>query len=335
MSTSGVPDILSHARLARLVGDVKSRTATASREVITGRHEDVGRAVSGDTGGVHLLNKAVADARAYQKSLALAGARTSMTQNALSALTADSREIAVTTLGALNGQDAPSLKAQAIDARTAVHSIFGLLNTTEGGRAIFSGDAVDRSPLGDPGRLLSEVRAIMEAGPDAAAVNAALDEYFNDPDGGFATDIYNGGEGAAPPVEIAPGVYVQPAVKADAPPIRDLIRNLAVIANYEALPAGSAAARDSIVREAALGALDAETALTEMRASIGVAETRMAAAVERYALEEAALATVLNARTARDPFEAAAELQKLETQLESSYLMTARLARLSLVNFLR
>jgi len=39
--------------------------------------------------------------------------------------------------------------------------------------------------------------------------------------------------------------------------------------------------------------------------------------------------------TSRDQYEAAAELKALEASLEASYMLTARLSQLSLMNFLR
>ena len=42
-----------------------------------------------------------------------------------------------------------------------------------------------------------------------------------------------------------------------------------------------------------------------------------------------------NQMTARDQYEAASELKQLETSLEASYTLTARLANLSLLNFMR
>jgi len=43
---------------------------------------------------------------------------------------------------------------------------------------------------------------------------------------------------------------------------------------------------------------------------------------------------LVNDLTARDQYEAATELQSLQTTLEASYLITARLSQLSLLNYL-
>ena len=61
----------------------------------------------------------------------------------------------------------------------------------------------------------------------------------------------------------------------------------------------------------------------------------MATVKARHQTSEAALTLAYTKLAGRDQFEAAAALIQLEAQLETTYLTTARLANLSLVNFLR
>ncbi|HXI87526.1 MAG TPA: hypothetical protein VNH64_08705 [Parvularculaceae bacterium] len=334
MSTSGVPDILNQARLARLVSELKSRQTTTSQEAITGRYEDVTKAVGGDIGGVDLISKAVADAQTYQTNLSLAANRAAITQSALGSLNEDATRISTNALGALGRGDQLSLKTAAADAKDALSAIFSRLNTADGGRYLFGGDVTAQPPIASLDQLLSDVNGIIAAGPDPASVDAALDTYFNDPAGGFATTIYQGGTKDAPSVEIAPGARVAASARADAQPIRDLIRGLAVVANYNALPAGSAVARDTVVLKGATTSRAASDSITDLRGALGVAEARIQAAKDQHAAEETAFTNVLNNKTARDPFEAAAALQNLESQLQAAYLVTARLSKLSIADYL-
>lgn len=335
MSSTGVPDVVAHARLSRIISDMKSKAQLARTEAVTGRYEDQTKAVRGDIGGAHLLNKAIEDAKAYQTNLSLAETRTSRTQTVLAMLTTESARLGASAIAGLGTGDEASLKTIAADARATILNIFGALNSTEGGRALFGGDATDRPPLAAVEDFLADIETLIAGAADAAAAETALDTYFNDPAGGFATDIYQGGDGEASSVELAPGVRVGASVRADDQSIKDLLRGLAVIASYEALPSGSAEARDALTRSGAEYALVAEDDLVNMRARLGVAESRIAAAKDRYTSEETVLTSILNQKTARDPYEATAELQLLESQLEASYLMTARLARLTIAEYLR
>jgi flagellar hook-associated protein 3 FlgL len=56
---------------------------------------------------------------------------------------------------------------------------------------------------------------------------------------------------------------------------------------------------------------------------------------ESLDIEETIFTSAFNALTARDQYEAAGALKDLESSLEASYLLTTRLASLSLLNFLR
>lgn len=335
MSSVGVPDILAFSRLSRAVNDLKSQADVARTEMVTGKYEDVTTATNGDIGGVHILKKAVEDAQAFQRNLGLAENRATRTQSVLASLTSESTRIGTSALSGLGAGIEAQMKTVAEDARGSLYTMFAALNTTAGGRALFAGDATETPPLGPVEDLLADVQAIIAASADAAAADAALDFYFNDPAGGFATSVYRGGAGDAPAVELAPGVRIGASVKADAQPIKDMIRGFAVLANYQTSPSGSAIERDILAKSAAESALKAETNLTDLKASIGVAENRIAGRIEQYAAEETVLTQLFNSKMARDPYEAAAQVQLLENQLEASYVITARLGNLSLANFLR
>ena len=335
MATSGVPDILAHARLSRVVSDVKARAQAARTEVASGRVGDVTKAANGDIGGVQLLKKAVDDAKSYRTSLALAANRATLTQNVLGVLTSESARLATGAYAALGAGDEATMRTIAKDAKGALYAIFGALNTTDGGRSLFAGDATNAVPLGSVDALLADIEGIIAAAPDAASAQSALDAYFNDPAGGFQTSIYGGGANDAPAVELAPGIRVGASVKADAQPIKDVIRGFAVLANFATAPGGSAAERDALMTGAAELSLAAEQHVVDMRAVVGVSESRIAATIERYQSEETVLSNMLAKKTTRDPFEAASELQLLESQLEAAYLVTSRLARLSIAAYLK
>ncbi|MEM9705818.1 MAG: hypothetical protein AAF850_07045 [Pseudomonadota bacterium] len=331
--TNGLPDILSSTRLGRSINLLRRDADVAREEFVTSRVQDITKATNGDVGSVHLLTKSLADNQATQRNLTLAQNRTAFTQDVLSNLSSEAARIGTEVIAA-NGIDADfTLQTLSTDAAATLRTIFANLNANFSERAVFGGDRTDRPPLADPETLLTDVRAILTAGPDKATIDAALDTYFNDPAGGFQTTIYQGGENDAPAVEIAPGVRIDVSVRADAQPIKDLIRSFAVIAERDNVNVPGDEATE-ILSEAASGALNADKDLVQVRASIGVNEQRIADSQGRFETEETLLQNLLNDRTLRDQFEAANQLQLLETQIEASYLITSRLANLTLANFL-
>ncbi len=177
---------------------------------------------------------------------------------------------------------------------------------------------------------------ILEAAPDAAAAYADLVLAFDDPGGIFATTLYLGSTGDAPATEIAERERLAYAPRADAPALRQILRDMAALA--AALDRTNAIPDDqrTALAERAIGGLrNGAEPMAALAASVGSAEERMADIQARHQAAQAALNTSYNALAGRDQFEAAAELTALEVQLETTFLTTARLANLSLANFLR
>ncbi len=332
MAVSFTPDLLSFSTLSRNVADIKSRADTARTEATTGRIQDITQQTRGNVGDTHLLKKAVDDVVAYQDNITFAIGRADATQKILGSINEDSARIASQALAAAKRDDDAIVRTSAEEARGAISTIFAGLNASVGGRALFGGDVAEQFPLSSPQQLIADIEAIVAAAPDAATAEADIATYFNDPAGGFMTNIYQGGAGDAPEVEIAPGVRVDVSVRADSQEIRDMLRGLVSMIAFSSAPFTDAG---SLVESGATLTLETETTFTDLRARIGAGEARLENARSRYAEEEAALTTLYNQRTTRDPYEAASQLQLLETQLESSYLLTARLSRLTLANFLR
>lgn len=332
MPLTFTPDLLSFSTMSRNVANLKSRADVVRTETVTGRHEDITAHTRGNVGEAHLLKKAVDDVAAYQENLTFSIGRASATQASLNSITTDSSRISTAALAAVQRDDTAVLRTSADEARATITTIFSALNASVGGRALFGGDVAEQFPLASHEQLLTDIETIVAGAADAATAETLIDTYFNDPAGGFATNIYQGGAGTAPEVEIAPGARLDVSAKADDPVIKDLLRGLVSLAVFES--AGFTDAQ-AFAEAGATRALESESSFTELRARIGIGEGRMEAARSRYADEEAALTTLFNQRTARDPFEAASELKLLESQLESSFLLTARLSQLSLSNYLR
>lgn len=332
MSITNVPDQLSFSRLSQSVADLKSRVDTSRKESVTGRYEDLTKQLKGDVGGGHLLKKAIDDTKLFQENLTVAGSRAQITQATLGNVGSDSSRVATDLLAAVGRGDLSTIDVMTDDAKASLIVTFASLNAVFAGRALFSGDATDRPPLAPPEQLIADIEAIMAGATDAADAQAQLDIYFDDPAGGFATTIYQGGANRAPGVEIAPGTRLDASAKADDPAIKDVIRGLVTIATSK-----SATFTDvnTILTAGASQIFDAEANIVDQRAAIGINEARISAATARYEAEETVLTSLYNEKTLRDPYEAASELQLLETQLEASYLLTSRMARLSLANFIR
>ena len=327
-----VPDVTRFASISRNVADLKQRADVTREEAVTGAYQDVTKQLKGDVGSAHLLKKAVEDVQNYQQNLSLSQGRTSATQLALGNIGTDANRLGSETLLGLEQENPTLMQSLSDDARVVVSAMFSSLNASFGGRSLFGGDEPSGAPMGDPAQLIADVEAILAGATDTADAEAQLDIYFNDPAGGFATNIYQGGANDAPAVELSPGIRINASIRADAQPLKDALRGIAVMA---AIGSAGFADRNVLIENNALATLEAEGSVIDMRAALGVSEARISDTISAYETEETILSGLYADKTSRDAFEAASELQILETQLEAAYLMTSRLSRLTLSNYLR
>jgi flagellar hook-associated protein 3 FlgL len=333
MSSYGFPTMLQYSRLGAAVADIKQRSEQARTEVVTGRIADLKTELGSAVGDAQLLRKAIDDVAALQRSTQRALGRAGAAQIAIARAVEGVETIGANLLSAVGQNDQSSINVAANQGRLQLESAMAAFNARYEGRSLFSGDASTQPALAGADTLLNDIRAIFTGAADMTQLEADLDTYFNDPAGGFATNIYVGGAGDAARAEISDGELVNYSARADEQPVRDLLRNLAtlVVANEQtAFPD-----RTEALTAAGAGMLQAANDVVGVRARVGAAEERMAATEARLSAEATALGVAYNERASRDPYEAAALLKALEAQLESSYIITARISQLSLANFLR
>lgn len=315
------------ARLGQAMAEMRERVEAVSEEAVTGRHRDLTAHLGGRIGQAMLAQKALASLALERDQISLRESRLGLTQQGLAAIHDSADGLAVRLQDALGMGEDFALKGVARDARAALEQVFTVLNTRHGERYLFAGEATATRPMaGSVDDLLADIRQIAGTAGDAGAFETALDDYFNTPGGGWQAARYGGS--ATPPDG--------DAVTAADPAITQLISGLAVMAlsSPDQAPALFDRAPDAL--EAAASRLSAgQTALMEVRAGQGLAQSTLASRREALDMEETVLTAALNELSARDQYEAATELRELERNLEAAYMVTARLANLSLTNFLR
>jgi flagellar hook-associated protein 3 FlgL len=164
-------------------------------------------------------------------------------------------------------------------------------------------------------------------------VTAAVTGWFADPLGFGA--FYQGG-GPLSPTPIAQGETADVSTTAMDPALRDTLAGLAMAALIDrGVLAGDTAERGRLAQQAGQQLVSTEDARTTLQARIGTVEARIEAARTRNASEETALSILRSDIGSVDPYEAGTRLEAIQSQLESLYLVTARVSRLSLAEYLR
>lgn len=334
MSLTGVGDLASTFHLRRQSAGLKELTLRLSTEMATGLRSDPARRLGGDLVTLAGIETSLARLEGFSVAAAEVGVFASAMQETLATLNRHAGDLAPSLLSAASAGNHAMTRNLAASAADRLGSALGALNTRVGDRTLFAGVATDGPAVISAGTLLGVLDGLVAGQTTAAGVEGIVTAWFADP-GGYAATVYLGGPGAGP-VAVSPEDSVALDLTAEDPVIRETIMGLALAALVDR-PGGLAlpAEQQVLARRAGELMLGGETRRADLAARIGLAEGRIGGAVERNRAESSALETARVDLLSADPYETAARLQAAESQLEALYTVTARLARLSLVDFLR
>jgi flagellar hook-associated protein 3 FlgL len=270
---------------------------------------------------VHSLSEVSLTAAAQQSALARIGDSTDALFETLAVTTTDSSAV--------------SLESLVDQAHGALDAIMSTLNTSYGGRHLFSGTKVDSPALISAQDMLNDLSTAVTGASSIADVQSIADNFFDLATGGFETGVYIGSDQALTPVDLGNGQTASLNVRADDQVFRKVLKSVALIAIADDT---SLAIPDSVRRELAVSQTDAllsaSSDITELRAQLGFSEGRIERSITQFETERASLELARGELVNVDPFETASTLEAVRQQLETLYTITARTSRLSLANFL-
>lgn len=337
MQISGYSDLLSFTRRNRVTSQLRDQLQTVSEEAVTGLKADITKATEGRTGEAHLLQKAINDLGLSQQMNNLSQTRLSLTQNSVEGVRNAVNDMGTRASVALFSNAQIGIDIIIDEAESNLESVMSAINSRQGSRHLFSGAKTDRPPFGDGAaqHVLSDVNDILSNALSTQGAKVALDIYFNDPAGGFATQIYQGSVNDAPDLPIGNGSTVNSGLRGDNEGFRDIIRGLSVLASSNAANGINEPDPFKNIFLSGAGFVSKGTdVMIKIEGQIGILSETLGKGQERLANEAVALGEAFNSVFGRDQFEAAAELQSLQVQLEASYAITSRLSDLSLTNYL-
>lgn len=222
----------------------------------------------------------------------------------------------------------------AAEARSALDSMIGTLNTDIAGRYMFSGTATDQAPLVDTATLLIELKLAIGGATTPADILSAATTWFEAPSG-YAALAYQGANEPLSPFKVSQTEQVTLDIRGTDPGIRKSIQMAAISALADDPIFGLDDAEKAALYMASGGQLLAgQDDITMLRANVGFAEARIETIAARNSAESTSLSFAKAALLEVDPFEAATKLEEVQFQLQSLYSVTVRMSQLSLVNFL-
>ncbi|CUH35257.1 flagellar hook-associated protein FlgL [Jannaschia seosinensis] len=315
--------------------ETRTRIATLTAEMSSGRKADLGRAVASDFSEFSRIAHDVRTNEARRHALAAASSYTATAQTALEAVGKVSEKLTsqVLTSASVGGFSDPRLVADM--GRNALTDIVSALSTRSGDRAIFAnGDVSDTPPI-NLTALLTETAAIAAGAANATDMLDAFDLYFA-PGGGIETTALSAFPASEVVFPTGDGNAIGMPTSLSDPGLREVLKQAALAASLDdvgfAMDQSASSVLGQRLSTQAIGAADG---LVSVQARIGGVEERMARVASGIADEGVRLQMRHNDLVTADPFETATRLENEMTRLETIFAITARRSGLRLTNFLR
>jgi flagellar hook-associated protein 3 FlgL len=338
MPVTSVGDLAQSQFLRRQTANVKSEVDRLTTEIATGRVADSSAHLRGDQTALAGIDSVLARLRGHASVTAALTLQAEAQQRALARVEEVASGAATTLVTAAYGtqsglRDAGRQAWQALD--TTLQSLnlrLGDRAVFAGDRAVFAGDGGDGTAIPGAAELMARLQAAVAPAADGPSVAAAVEAWFAAPDGFPA--LYRGGP-PAPALAISPNEAVALDITAADPVLRDTIKALALGALLSDPGVGGGnAGRAALARQAGEALAGQATDRATLAGRLGVVQQRLAEAESRNSAEADAMAMARNSLLEADPYDTATRLQDAEARLEMLYTLTARLSRLSLVDFL-
>lgn len=327
---------------------LQAELAKANEEVVTGTHADLGLALGSRTAVSVALRRQRTDLDAITQDNALTSLRLDATQAALQTMREGADKTLKELLAATVEQRGTLVAAAAGERLGALAST---LNGSSGGQYLFAGLNAQEAPLTayagsppSPARTAAETAFRTAFGVDpgsagASAITPAQMAAFLD--GAFAnlfaetawTGTWSDASSRTIQSRIAPDETAETSATANAAPFRTLAMAYVMAAGL-GLASLSTETQAVVTDRIAARLREAGAGLAGIEAGLGTSQARIKDAEARMAAQKTLLAARLGELEGVDPAEAKTRIDRLTTQIQMSYSLTAQLRQLNLVSYL-
>jgi flagellar hook-associated protein 3 FlgL len=345
VSTSAMQNAV---RLA--VQRAQAEVTSGQIEVTTGRHADIGIALGSKTTRTISLHRDVARIDSMLNNNALVTQRLTVSQNVLGQMAGDAQNMLETLITVSSSGDQAQLNVAKRGITAALEGFIGLANTASGGEFLFAGVNTDVRPMqdyfaaGSPAKQAFDDAffdrfGFAQSDPQTSTITAADMEDFLD---NWVVPLFEGADwtanwSAASDTNMTSRITNTELVESSTNANTDAFRKfaMAAVVGVEMLEMNlNGDARALLSSRSIQLAGDAIAAVDAQRAQLGVAEARVTKANDALSAQKGVVAVYIGELEGIDPYEAATRMTTLLTQMEASYSLTARLQRLSLMNYL-
>lgn len=317
---------------------LKTTLTTLTQEVASGEVADLGMRLQGNTRALNEIEGRLGTTRQLQRNGAEAALQLQGVQDLFDAVRVTVGGLGIALASNPFGGAGVELGTRATETAQTFEAVVQRLNGTNSNRYLLSGQASDVAPLSDASQILDALQVATIGLTTATDVARAVSDWFDAPQGagGFLDVAYHGTMGPGQRIPVGDGIVVDITTTAASPAVRDMLKGLATAAILDrGVLSGNPAEARQLTVQAGWRLIDADTALLAEMGRVGLGQQVIDRAQSGNA---AALDTLERSRNdirRADPFETAAALTEVQTQIESLYAVTARLSKLKLVDYLR
>lgn len=331
------------------VSKLQAKLAEAQKEVATGRLADVGSSLGFKTGQAVSLRQEHARLQSIADTNSLVASRLDATQAALKALGEGAQTFLSQLVAVRTGNPGPQVVQE--QAQAALAAFADTLNTTFNGASLFAGINTDVRPITAYGQQPAPASAQAVAGAFSAAFGvaqsdpavanitpAAMQAFLDGPfaalfDAAAWTSTWSAASDQNVKSRISTTELIETSVNANDAAFRKIASAYTMLADLGATNM-SQATFQTVIDKAVTVVSEAVSGITQLRADLGTAQQHVVKASERMSIQIDIMTRHIGALENVDPFEASSRMSALLTQVETAYAMTARIQRLSLLNYL-
>jgi flagellar hook-associated protein 3 FlgL len=328
---------------------LQTKLADAQKEVTTGRLADVGLSLGFKAGQAVSLRQEHARLQSITETNGLVSSRLDASQAALKAVVENAQSFQSQLLAARNSSTGPQvIQGQ---ARAALSAFADMLNTTFNGASLFAGINADVKPIADYNQQPPAANAqavasafatafgVSQADPAVSSISAAnMQAFLDGPFAGlFDPAAWSGAWSAAADQNVRSRIstseLIETSVNANDAAFRKLASAYTMLADLGTDKLNQNAYQ-AVVDTAVRTVSEAVQGITELQAGLGTVQERAKNANDRMSIQIDILTNHIGVLEGVDPYEASNRVAGLLTQVETAYAMTARIHKLSLLNYL-
>lgn len=347
MKTSFVSNLAVQNAMRLTIQQGQAELLKLQTEVTTGRHADVGLALGSSTARSVSLQRELARLDTLVDTNSVVTQRLAASQSALATMAEAAQQVR-NTLVTFKGNDAADqLAIQKTEIQSAMSAFSSAANLSFNGEFLFAGINTDVRPFEDYGAAAKStfdtaLATYMSANGIASMsdfTKAEMEDFITNTleplyasDAQWAAD-WSKASSQNMTSRISTTEVVQSSTNATTEGFRKFA--LASVIALELMDANVSSEVRAYIGETALGYVEqANTQITAERSTLGISEARVKKANTSLQAQIKLINTHITDLEGVDTYAASTRMNTLLTQVETSYTLTARIQRLSLIDFL-